>query len=148
MGIGDRKDPYLGYNFSVQVGGEEVAAFSEVTGLEAEIEIQEYREGGVNEYTHKLAGPVRYTSNLVLKRGISDSRGLWSWYCDVMRGEIQRKSISIVLMNSASEQKVKWDFQNAYPVKWTGVNLRASASEVAIESIELVHDGLMPSSMR
>jgi phage tail-like protein len=150
MATGDRKDPYLGFNFRVKVDGKDVVAgFSEVSGLQAEIEVQDYREGGVNEYIHKLAGPARYPSNLVLKRGISDVEGgLWSWYCDVMQGIIERKDVTVVLMNSAGEEKVKWDFRKAYPVKWAGPGLRATASEIAIESVELAHMGLMPTSQR
>lgn len=150
MATGDRKDPYLGFNFTVKVDGKDVVAgFSEVSGLQAEIEVQDYREGGVNEYIHKLAGPARYPSNLVLKRGISEVEGgLWSWYCDVMQGTIERKDVTVTLMNSAGEEKLHWDFRKAYPVKWTGPGLRATASEIAVETVELAHMGLMPTLQR
>ncbi len=150
MATGDRKDPYLGFNFTVKVDGKNVVAgFSEVSGLQAEIEVQDYREGGVNEYVHKLAGPTRYPSNLVLKRGISEVEGgLWSWYCDVMQGKIERKDVTVTLMNSAGEEKVHWGFRKAYPVKWMGPGLRATASEIAVESVELAHMGLMPTSQK
>jgi phage tail-like protein len=142
MATGDRKDPLLGFNFGVEVDGMLVAGFSEVSGLQSEAEVQEYREGGVNEYIHKRAGPVKYSTNLVLKRGISDAAGLWSWYSDVAQGKIQRKTVSIVLMDSSCEEKQRWNFQRAYPVKWTGPGLRAAAAEVAVETVELVHEGL------
>jgi phage tail-like protein len=150
MAGSNRKDPYLGFNFTVKVDGKNiVAGFNEVSGLQAEIEVQDYREGGVNEYIHKLAGPVRYPSNLVLKRGISEVEGgLWSWYCDVMQGRIERKDVSVTLMNSAGEEKVHWEFRKAYPVKWMGPGLRATASEIAVESVELAHMGLMPTSQK
>jgi phage tail-like protein len=144
MATADRKDPYLGFNFVVEVDSMVVAGFSEVSGLQSEAEVQEYREGGVNEYVHKRAGPIKYSSNLILKRGISDVAGLWSWYCDILQGKVQRKSVSIVLMDSACEEKVRWDFQHAYPVKWSGPSLRATAAEVAVESVELAHEGLAP----
>lgn len=144
MATGDRKDPYLAYNFAIEIEGVLVAGFSDVSGLQVEAEVQEYREGGVNEFIHKRAGPIRYPSNLVLKRGISDVAGLWAWYCDVMQGKIQRKNLSIILRNSAQEEKKRWDFLKAYPVKWTGPELKATASEVAVESVELAHQGLMP----
>jgi phage tail-like protein len=146
MATGDRKDPLLGFNFGVEVDGMLVAGFSEVSGLQSEAEIEEYREGGVNEYMHKRAGPIKYSANLVLKRGISDAAGLWSWYADVAQGKIQRKTVSIVLMDSACEERQRWNFRRAYPVRWVGPGLRAAAAEVAVETVELVHEGLVMKS--
>jgi phage tail-like protein len=144
MATGDRHDPVLAFCFAVEISGLLVAGFSEVSGLQAEIEVQEYREGGVNGYVHKRAGPVKYTSNLTLKKGITDSTELWSWYRDVMNGRIQRKPVDVVLMNSAGEEWRRWKLQNAYPVKWTGPDMKAAASEVAVETLELAHEGLLP----
>lgn len=141
-----RHDPLLGFNFSVEVEGLTVGGFNEVSGLQAETEVQEYREGGVNEFVHKRAGPTRYPSNLVLKKGMADSTALWSWYCDVIQGKIERKNLSIVLMDSAGQENRRWNFQQACPVKWAGPPLRAGASEVAVEVVELVHKGLQLSS--
>jgi phage tail-like protein len=143
MAIGGRHDPVLSFNFSVEISGLIVAAFSDVTGLQAEVEVNEYREGGVNGYIHKRAGPVRYPANLVLKKGITDSTELWSWYCQVLQGTIQRKSLDVVLMDSAGTEQRRWTFQNAYPVKWAGPDFKAASSEVAIESMELAHEGLI-----
>ena len=142
MATGQRKDPLLSYNFAVEISGLIVGGFSEVSGLQAEIEVQEYREGGVNEYVHKRAGPTKYSSNLVLRRGIADATELWSWYWDVMQGTIKRKAVDVVLMDGAGGEKRRWKFQNAYPVKWTGPDLKAAASEVAVEAVELAHEGL------
>ncbi|HEX3094733.1 MAG TPA: phage tail protein [Candidatus Angelobacter sp.] len=136
------RDPVLGFNYAVEITGVFVAGFSEVSGLNAEIETFDYREGGVNGYLHKFAGPVRYPSNLVLKKGITDSKDLWSWYWNVMNGTIQRKQVDVVLMDAAGDEKRRWTLQNAYPVKWAGPDLKAAASEVAVEAIELVHEGL------
>ena len=144
MAIGDRKDPVLAYNFSVEISGVFVAGFSEVSGLQAEIEIQEYREGGVNDYVHKRAGPTKYPSNLVLKKGITDNTTLFSWYRNVMSGTIVRKPVDVVLMNSAGDEQCRWKLQNAYPVKWNGPELKATGSEVAIETLEMAHEGLTP----
>jgi phage tail-like protein len=143
MATGGRKDPVLGYNFSVEIGGIFVAGFSEVSGLLAEIEVQEYREGGVNDYLHKRAGPAKYP-NLVLKKGVTDNTELFSWYCKVMSGSIQRKLIAVVLMDAAGNEHCRWTVQNAYPVKWSGPDLKAAASEVAIETMEFAHEGLRP----
>jgi len=143
MATGDRHDPFLSFNFAVEIDGIIVSGFNDVSGLQAEIEVQEYREGGVNEYIHKRAGPARYTSNLVLKRGIADSTQLWSWFCDVLQGNVQRKSLDVVLMDSAGTEQRRWTLRNAYPVKWTGPDFKAQSSEVAIESLELAHEGLV-----
>lgn len=143
MAIGSRQDPILAFHFAIEIGGLIVAGFSDASGLQAEIEVQEYREGGVNDYIHKFAGPTKYPSNLILKRGITDNTSLWSWYTDVMRGRIERKLVGVVLMNSTGDVSRRWNLQNAYPVKWTGPELKATASEVAIETLELAHEGLL-----
>jgi phage tail-like protein len=144
MATGQRKDPYLAFNFAVEIHGLVVGGFAEVSGLQAEIEVQDYREGGVNEFIHKRAGPARYPSNLTLKKGMTTTKTLWTWYCDVMQGKVERKNVSVMLMNSAGDEVQRWNFQKAYPVKWVGPNLKASAAEVAIETLELAHDGLAP----
>ncbi len=144
MPSGSRRDPYLGYNFAVEVDGLVVGGFSDVSGLVAETEVQEYREGGLNEFTHRRAGPTKYPGNLVLKRGISEAAGLWSWYACVMQGTVERKTVSIVLLDSTCQERRRWSFQRAYPVKWEGPGLRAAAAEISVETIELVHDGLLP----
>jgi len=143
MAVGDRRDPYLALNFELRIEGLTVGAFSEVTGLQVEIEVKDYREGGVNEYVHKLAGPARYPSNLVLKRGLIDSETLWCWHQDVTQGIIQRKNGSIVLLDNAGVEQWHWDFIDAYPVRWVGPQLRAGTAEVALETLELVHRGLV-----
>jgi phage tail-like protein len=144
MATGDRKDPFLTYNFAVEIEGLVVGGFSEVSGLQAEVEVQEYREGGVNEYTLKRAGPVKYPS-LVLKQGITDQRSLWDWYHKVITGSIERKNVSVLLLDSSGEEKLRWNFEKAYPVKWVGPDFRGTANEVAVESIELAHNGLSAS---
>ena len=139
---GISEDPYFGFNFRVEITGVEVAGFSEVSGLQVEIETEDFREGGLNEFMHKLAGPARYPSNLILKRGLMDSSALWDWQQEIVQGKIRRQSGSIVLLNSAGEEKWRWNFKDAYPVKWSGPDLRGLTNEVAVETLELVHRGL------
>jgi phage tail-like protein len=136
------RDPYLGMNFVVEIEGLTVAAFSEVTGLQVETEVHDYREGGLNEYMHKLAGPTRYPTNLTLKHGLTSGDELWKWHQDVRQGKIVRKNVSIVLLDAAHQEKWRWNFEQALPVRWNGPDLRADRAEVAIESVELVHRGL------
>ncbi|MBW2121339.1 MAG: phage tail protein [Deltaproteobacteria bacterium] len=142
MAVGDRTDPYLAFNFLVEIDGVVAGGFSEVTGLEVEVEVHDYREGGVNGYIHRLAGPARYPSNLVLKHGMTDVDALWKWHQEVTQGTIQRKNGSIVLLDAAGEEKWRWNFVQAYPVKWTGPELRATSAVVAVETVELVHRGI------
>lgn len=144
MAEGTRTDPYMGFSFVVELGGVVVAGFTEVTGLQVEVEIQEYREGGLNEYMHKRVGPTRYPSNLVLKHGITDKREVWMWYQDGRRGVDlpKRKDGSIILLDSKGSEVWRWNFKKAYPVRWNGPDLRANTAEVAVETLELVHQGI------
>jgi len=141
VATGERTDPYLAFAFLVELDGLLVGGFSEVTGLQREIEVQDYREGGVNEYIHKLAGPVRYPSNLILKRGLAGPEA-WEWHDNAARGNITRRNGAIVLQDSAGEEAWRWTFLDAYPVRWTGPELRAATAAVAVESLELVHRGI------
>ena len=144
MAVADRHDPYLGFNFLVEIKGLTIAAFTEVTGLQVETEVHDYREGGVNDHMHRLAGPTKYPSNVVLKHGLSDVEELWKWHQDVRQGKFERKSVSIILLDSAGEEAWRWNLIKALPVRWNGPELRADRAEVAVETIELVHCGFEP----
>jgi phage tail-like protein len=146
MALGKRKDPYLAFNFLVEITGLVVGGFTEVSGLQVETEVEEYREGGLNNYVHKLPGPSRYPSNLTLKHGLTDIDGLWKWHQEVVRGIINRKKISILLHDSTQKERWRWDFEGAFPVKWSGPELRAGSTDVAVESIEFVHKGMIKPS--
>jgi phage tail-like protein len=142
MALGSRRDPYLSFNFLVELEGLLVGGFNEVSGLQAEIELHDYREGGLNDYIHRLPGPVRYPVNLVLKRGITDNQPLWLWYCDVRRGVIARRNLTIILRDNAGMLAYHWHLERAYPVRWIGPALRADSNTVAVETLELVHCGI------
>jgi phage tail-like protein len=146
------KDPFLSFRFRVEINDRnnklEVGGFSEVSGLQVEVEVFDYREGGLNDYIHKLAGPVRYPSNLILKHGLMDADTVWQWERQMLRGDIARRNVSIILMDSAGQDQWRWEFQDAFPVRWSGPDLRAGSAEVAIETLELAHRGLMASSGR
>ncbi len=133
-------DPYKVFKFRIEISGLQVGAFSEVTGLESRTEIDDYREGGVNNYVHKIAKETRYP-NLILKRGITDVDELWQWHQDVVSGFIERKSVSVILQDAQGQDKLRWNFINAYPVKWNGTDLNATGNSVFVESIELAHNG-------
>lgn len=134
-------DPYLGFRFRVEILGLQVGGFSQVTGLEREVQTEDFREGGLNDYTHKLATVTKY-QNLSLKRGIADAIELWQWHQDVVNGKIEKRQISIVLTDSLGQEKWRWIFEKAYPVKWSGSELNATSNEVFVESVEFVHNGI------
>lgn len=138
-------DPYPSFNYIVRITGIAVMGFSEVTGLQAELETQDYREGGENAFVHRLAGPVRYPSNLVLRHGMTHSTALWDWVSQSLSGFVVRRSLSVVLRDAAGADVRKWLFQGAYPVRWTGPELRAATGAIAIEALEFAHRGLAPS---
>jgi len=138
-------DPFSVFNFVVEVNGTQVAGFSEVSGISAETEFEDFREGGINDYTHKLAKFTKYP-NLTLKRGITDADELWTWHQDVINGTIARKTISVILLDVAKEEKWRWVFHDAYPVKWSGSDLNATNNTVAVESIEFAHHGMRKQS--
>lgn len=144
--LGQRTDPYAAFNFWVEIGNLIAGGFTEVSGLQIETETLAYREGGLNAYVHHLPGPTRYPQNLVLKRGLTDIDTLWAWYQDVSNGTIRRWNGTIYLLKHNGETALAWDFLEAYPVRWIGPDLRSDSSNVAFESIELVHRGIKKSA--
>lgn len=128
------------HRFMVELDGMLVAGFSEVSGLSVETETEEIREGGLNQYVHRLPSRTKLVP-LILKRGMTLSNDLWNWYADVIRGRFTRKSGSIILYNEMEQEFRRWNFYDAYPTKWIGPELHATNSEVAVEQIELTHNG-------
>ncbi len=140
MAVADRIDPYQSFNFLVEISGLIVGGFSEVSGIQVETELEEFREGGLNDYVHKLPKVTKY-SNVTFKRGITDSDVLWAWHQAVVNGLIIRMPIFVILLDSQGAEKWRWCFIDAYPVKWIGPDLKADSGSVAIESLELAHNG-------
>ena len=141
MAIGERKDPYLNFRFRIEIDQLIVGSFSEVSGLQVETETQEYQEGGVNDFIHKLPKITKYP-NITLKRGLTDSDVLWKWHQNVVNGKIERKSGRIILLDSEEKEKWHWTFEEAYPVKWMGPDFKATDNTIAIETLELSHNGI------
>lgn len=136
-----RKSLYLSFRFLVEVEGLILGGFSEVTGLQAKTEVEYVEAGGVNECVRKLPMKTKY-SNITLKRGITDSSAFWNWYKDTVSGKIERKSGYIILLDDEGKEKWRWKFVEAYPVKWTGAEMRADGITVAVETLELAHEGI------
>src|SRR5260370_321925 len=140
--LGIRNDPYMAFNYLVEIEGLIVGGFSEVTGLTVETEVLEFREGGVNDYVHKLPGPTRNPTNLVLRRGLTDIESLWSWHQSVTQGTVERKNGSIYLLDRQRIPAMWWNFSQAFPVRWQGPEFRASSNAIAVETVELAHRGI------
>jgi len=142
MATDQRNDPYRGYNFVLEIDNVPKGAFSEVGGLTAEGDSVDYRDGSdLQANVRKLIGLRKYT-NLTLKRGYTQDRALWNWYTNVMNGVPDRRNVTIVLMNERREAVLRWHAENAWINKIEGPALKAASNDVAMESVELVHEGL------
>jgi phage tail-like protein len=141
MPTGDRKDPYRGYHFLVEIDGITRAGFRECSGLDTSQDPIEYREGNEAHTVRKLPGLVKY-ANISLKRGVTDDAELWAWRKTVIDGTVQRKNGSIILLDDTGNEKWRWNFREGWPTKWTGPSFNATGNEVAIETLEIAHEGL------
>ena len=141
MPVGDRKDPYRVYNFLVELDGITRAGFRECSGLDTSQDPIEYREGSDPLTARKLPGLVKY-SNISLKWGMTDDVELWDWRKKAMEGTVERKNGSIILLDDAGTEKLRWNFRDGWPSKWTGPSFNASGNEVAIEALEIAHEGV------
>jgi len=142
MPVGTRTDPFRVYNFLVEIDGITRAGFRECSGLDTSNDAIDYREGIDSRAVRKLPGMTKYT-NITLKWGMTDDAQLWDWRKKAMDGSVERKNGSIVLMDETGTEKLRWNFREAWPTKWTGPSLNATGSEVAIETLELAHEGLV-----
>ncbi len=142
MPVGNRQDPYKAYNFLVEIDGITRAGFRECSGLDSGQDPIEYREGHEKPLTtRKLPGLVKY-SNISLKWGITDDADLWDWRTKAVEGKVERKNGSIVLLDDTGEEKMRWNFRDGWPTKWTGASFNATGNEVAIETLEIAHEGV------
>ncbi|WP_151735271.1 phage tail protein ['Paenibacillus yunnanensis' Narsing Rao et al. 2020] len=138
---GYREDPYLAYNFIVEIDGISVAGFSEVSGLSIETQVERKTFGGENHKEFVFLTGTKH-SDLTLKNGVTGDNYLWSWYQNVMNGVISRRSGSICLLDHSGNPQVWWNFIEACPIKWEGPAFNAGSSSIAVESLVLTHNGL------
>jgi tail tube protein gp19 len=117
------KDPFRGYKFKIEVGGITRAAFRAASGLES---VQN-------------SGECRTIS---LKRGVTNDAELWAWRKKSIDGTIERKNGSIVLRDDTGEEKARWNFRDGWLTKWIGPTFNATGNEVAIETLEIAHEGI------
>ena len=152
---GQRLDPVRGYNFlitfvdsssavatiSLGVQNTFLGGFSECSGLEMALKVDEYNEGGNNGTVLKFPARINWT-NIRLKRGAALSGDLWDWHYGFVEGKGKRRDGVIVLQDDTHTPVKVWSFVRGLPVKWTGPSLNAAQSQLAIEEIEIAHEGL------
>ncbi len=138
----DRQDPYVAFRFEIRFDDLPVGGFSECSGLQLETEVQDYAEGGFNQYVRKFPGRTKQT-NITLKRGIVD-RLMHDWYLDLIEGTVSLKNGSILVHDTSGKNvDIEWQFQRAFPCKWIGPDLNATQNNVAVETVEICHQGLI-----
>ncbi len=141
-----REDPYGNYNFLIEVSGISDGAtargsFSEISGLGVEIDVIEYRTGTEDITVRKLPGPKKYP-NLICKRGVTGDATFWNWLLTALQGNVQRADVRISLLDESRQEVVRWNVHRAWPCKWVGPDLNAGGADVAIETLELCHEGI------
>jgi phage tail-like protein len=145
-----RTDPPFAGRFIFTVDGLKIGSFTEVSGLSVQIDTEDLVEGGQNQYVHKLPKAMKWP-NLVLKRGITDSDALFEWFAkcsgeglEAAGNKLELRNGSVQLVDAALKTVRRWNFTEAFPVKWTGPKLSASASDLATEELEVCHCGFKP----
>jgi phage tail-like protein len=118
-----------------------LGGFSECTGLEMTTDVYEYKEGGRNDCVLKFPTRVEHP-NLTLKKGMGFSDDLWLWHYDLAQGKVKRRDGLIALMNEVGVFVKFWHFKDGIPAKWTGPDLNATQNALAIETLEIAHQGL------
>lgn len=136
-----RDDPYGRFNFRVDVPGLGEMGFTEVSGLDAEVGVIEYREGGDALHPRLLPGLVRYP-RVVLRHGMTGDASLFEWWKVGRDGSVARRDVTILLLDESGQEVARWNLRRAWPTKYEGPALNAGANEVAIESLELAHEGI------
>jgi phage tail-like protein len=137
-----RHDPLTSFNFIIDIQGIR-AGFAEVGGLTTETDVVEYREGNENITVRKIPGKAKYT-NISLKRGYTpDGKDLWEWRKSVIEGRTERRSGTITLLDEARQPAKVWHFYEAWPNKWAGPAFNAKNNDIAIEEMEIAHEGLV-----
>lgn len=138
----DRKDPFNGFNFAVEMDGITRMGFKQCSGLDSSTTVTKYREGTDPTLGSRLLPGMLTHSNITLTRGITDDAALWNWRASVASGKPVRRTISIILRNDAGEEKIRWNIKNCWPSKWAGPAFDATSDAVAIETLELAHEGV------
>jgi len=140
--IANTHDPYSGYNFWVEWDGIVHAGFKECSGLTATRKAGMYWEGTDKSLGQRQIPGLNSYGNISLKRGVTDNQELWKWHKNLQDGVTDRRNVSIILANDKGEEKQRWNLENCWPTVWNAPSFNAASDEVAIETLELVHEGI------
>lgn len=133
--------PYGRFRYRVEIDGLDAGGFSEVTGFDASIDVMEYREGDMVQTPYKIPGLKKY-GNITLKKGLTDSLVMYEWLITGVDGPVDRKTITITSLDESEQPVASWQVINAWPIKYTAPDFNATSSEVAIETVEIAHEGM------
>lgn len=136
-----RQDPYRNFSFCLEFDGVEQAGFSECTIPDTTTDPIEYRVGTDTTTVRKLPGLAKY-GNVTLKKGLTEDKGLVEWRQLVIDGKDARKGIAIILRDEEGKDAARWEFIDAWPTKYDAPDLNAKGNDVAIESLDIVHEGM------
>lgn len=142
--VQDNVWPMPSFYFKVEIGSLKEIAFKEVSGLDAEAQIIEYRHGNSPQFsTIKMPGIKKY-SNIQLKKGVfvKDNK-LFDWFNTIKLNTIQREPVTISLLDQEGKPTMVWKLTNAWPTKVTGVSMKSDGNEAAVEQVDLAHEGLV-----
>lgn len=141
--MASRKDPYKGFRFLVEIEGIVQAGFAEVTIPDSAQDPVEYREGSDLPTVRKIPGLIKY-GNVVLKWGTTDSLELYEWRYQVESGLVAsaRKNMAVIVLDEEGQMAARWEFREAWPTKYDAPDLKASGNEIAIETLEIAHEGM------
>jgi phage tail-like protein len=135
-------DPYRAYNFKLEIQGVTEGHFTECSEMGIWVEAIPYREGGVGQVVHRLPGRVEY-ADIRLRYGLTSSAELWQWFMSAVKGKVERRNVSIVMLDGDGATEVlRWNLINAWVREWRGALLDALGREAAIESVTLVFETL------
>lgn len=140
----DGHDPVPGFRFAIEVQGVVAGWFTECGGLSVERKVHTYEEGGLNAYVHQLPDRISH-SRITLKRGIADP-ALWQWFAGekdegLYEGKVAYRNVTIILYGVDHKEAGRWNVANALPVKWNGPEFRTDGDQLAVETLELAHEG-------
>jgi phage tail-like protein len=138
----ENNDPYRAYNFKLVIQGMTEGHFTECTGLGIKVDAIKYREAGTSQVVRRLPGQVEY-ADVTLRYGLTDSHELWDWFMSSVEGKVERKNVSILMLDPDGVTEVmRWDLIDAWPSEWRGALLDAMSHEAAIESLTLVFESM------
>jgi phage tail-like protein len=143
MAVGQRKDPYRNFRFLLEIDSIVQAGFSECTIPDTTSDVVDYREGNEQPSARKLPGLTKW-GNITLKWGATDSLDLYNWRKLVEQGKMKdaRRKVTVILQDEEGNNAARWEFVDAWPSKYDAPDLTAKGNDVAVETLEIVHEGM------